>query len=568
MPGKKIIFVAILCIICLLNSPLWALEIKTVLQPDTIGLNETAILKIFITGAESVEPLAIPSVGNIELEYTGGMQGTNIINFDVTHYYVLQYRIIPTKQGVFMVPALTFNADGKKYISKPVQLTVTKKVKRRNGSGARDPFQLRSRLRDAFEEPAQEVDITVEAESDFSKKHYYPGQPIVVRYFLLSDKIESLDIKGFESFPELKGFIRNDIEENIPDEPITRRGKILTKKYLMTLVLLPTSPGIFEIGGGRLLAVLSSGNFFSFGRKKYVTFTPQKVRVIPLPQQGKPPKYSGNVGDFSILLEKRKYQSEKYQEIVVEVIIKGEGNFNTLSAPDFEHTSDNFKVIKSEGDFKREKADFPNKGQKIFTFTLIPEEKGDFSLGRIVFNFFNPSTGKYGHISTDEIIVAVNSAGEGATSIAFDNAPDRGSKNMFVFILVLSGMLLFSLLIIVAIVIRWERKKYATLIHGSQEHKGSTNSTSSEEVEIDQDGIDELFKKQLLYSLHKGRNNEYLNIADKIIAYLINEKLVDREDKKAALYSLQHELLQYRYGGGEISDQLIEKVKSILLQYL
>lgn len=105
------------------------------------------------------------------------------------------------------------------------------------------------------------------------------------------------------------------------------------------------------------------------------------VRILPFPQKGRPDDFKGAVGDFNLAIEVQPKEVKVGDPISIKMIIKGKGNFDTVSCPELK-TKDGFIINKpriiQKGDTKIcEQAILPT----MDTITQIPA---------INFSFFDP----------------------------------------------------------------------------------------------------------------------------------------------------------------------------------
>lgn len=76
------------------------------------------------------------SSGDISVFYAGSEQNTTIVNFQVFRKKLLKFRIKASRQGVFTLPRMSIEVNGKKFVSDPLQIQVLERSKttRRGGS--------------------------------------------------------------------------------------------------------------------------------------------------------------------------------------------------------------------------------------------------------------------------------------------------------------------------------------------------------------------------------------------------------------------------------------------------
>jgi hypothetical protein len=136
---------------------------------------------------------------------------------------------------------------------------------------------------------------------------------------------------------------------------------------------------------------------------------PVDITVVPLPREGKPDDFSGAIGEFSFELSVSPDEVKPGEEIKLKMIIKGVGNYSTVSVPRMKKTAGikwyEPRIMKGENTVTYE--------QSIRVRSSDVREIPEAS-----FNFFSPETGKYVSITKGPISIRVAAAAPGETKTA------------------------------------------------------------------------------------------------------------------------------------------------------
>jgi hypothetical protein len=115
---------------------------------------------------------------------------------------------------------------------------------------------------------------------------------------------------------------------------------------------------------------------------------PVTVKVLPLPEAGKPKDFKGAVGKFGFMAEIDRENVNVNDAINLKINFSGTGDLKLLEAPEIAFPSD-FEVYdpKINTDL--------NAGRKTVEYLIIPRAAGDFEIPVLTFSYFDPNTGKY-----------------------------------------------------------------------------------------------------------------------------------------------------------------------------
>lgn len=537
----------------LMSGALYAVEIDTVLDPKRVRVGESATLQIKVNGLGSAEPGRIPSVPGCEISYRGMGRSFQWVNGKTWSGIVLSFSVTPLRAGSFTVPPITFSSEGRTYRSGQVGFLAYGGGRAEHGSPGGGERAAGSPV--------------LSGGVDFSRNEVFVGEPVIARYYVLYSGLQLDSTPEINELPEARGFVQRPFDETREDELTKQQGAEFIRGHVATFILLPAMPGAHEAGGGNAVVSLSYGDsFFSFPRRARIGFEKKTIRVLPLPQAGRPENFSGNVGDFSMELDAPKGPVKMYDERRITVRIKGRGNFISLSEPVLGDV-EGIKIIKGTGNAVTALDKNALTGEKEFVFTVIPERSGTIDAGSVSFNFFDPYRRQYRTLTSGPILLNV-------TGNAADAEEDSGNEglrasgvdiNVFLIVLIVlaaGGM--------IAGMIFWERKKYRSFTAGTAAEKApavkaAPGGTSREQYDD--------YYRQIVLNFNPDAIPGFLKTAEKVLNAVAADLPADGENGMYGTIPLEvreirDRIYSVKYGGGSFNvaeaKKMQERLKAVL----
>ncbi|MDP6685456.1 MAG: BatD family protein, partial [Candidatus Omnitrophota bacterium] len=285
---------------------------------EEIAIDEQLTLTIIVNGtASNIPNPQIPALDGFTAYSSGRSQNISIINGKVNSAVSFNYILVPTDVGEYTLGPFTIDYKGKVYSAGPVTVNV---LPRRQ---ARQSVPYESSDRD-YKNTQDELFI----ETYVDKLRAYVNEQITLTFAFY----QAVDL--FENPVYAPATTTGFWTEDMP--PQKKYYKVINGvKYLVTEIktaLFATSPGEFTIGSARLEASVedlerySSRNFFDIfdrdpfsmfrrGKPVILTTDPILVEILPLPEEGKPSHFKGDVGSFNIIASIDKESVEENQPI-------------------------------------------------------------------------------------------------------------------------------------------------------------------------------------------------------------------------------------------------------------
>lgn len=135
--------------------------------------------------------------------------------------------------------------------------------------------------------------------------------------------------------------------------------------------------------------------FFGRVEAQAVDLTPPPItlNIRPLPEEGRPPSFSGAVGRFDFRVEVKPTECAVGDPVTVTLSIMGEGNIENVDAPHIAapETWRLYDVKLAAKDIQPQRA----VGRKVFEVVAIPRTDGEVELPAVEFAYFDPEQQAY-----------------------------------------------------------------------------------------------------------------------------------------------------------------------------
>ena len=238
----------------------------------------------------------------------------------VQNMWMLSWRISAVSNGEYVIPPQEYRIRGKVYRSNEVRFTAKENP----------------------EKPASQFDpiLTMELE----KRELYVGEvvPVIVNIYM-HRMAQARRIGLIEVDKDSFAIQRFPLQ---PEESIVPIGGVPYRARAFRSTLSALKPGKFKLGPASSDIILdvpaddnSNGMRSPYFRQMEtrnvkVRGNEIEVTVLPLPDKGRPAKFSGLVGDFNLTVSAEPHDLSVGDPISVEFNYSGSGNFDALAAPD------------------------------------------------------------------------------------------------------------------------------------------------------------------------------------------------------------------------------------------
>jgi len=468
---------------------------KVSITPESIGKDETAILRLMIDNAKKVEQIQPPALGDFDVisgpNQESGMESIN----GVTRQYIgITYLLRPKSIGKFLIAGSKATADGKNLTGNSVMLNVTKNGSGKNSNNIAGGFGGLSSLfepvtQSSFndyilkkgENSKQKINKNIFLKVITNKTTCFIGEPIVVTYKLYTRlKSESSVTKN----PSFNGFSVIDLmapgNTNYSIEQLN--GRDYNVYTLRKSQLYPLQAGAVELESAEVDNTIHfiKEEYFNNQRNEIDEFfgnlipttipkegildekltlksKPATINVKPLPESEKPLSFKGAVGKFNFeaTVLKNNFTTDDAGKLTI--TITGEGNMSLITAPEI-NWPQGIEGYDPKTKDQLEKLTVPISGKKIFEYTFTASKEGSYEIPSIEFSYFNVTQGKYIKLNSTPLALKI-SKGTGKKVFNNNTLPKAQSDGISVglsatiFLLSISIAILFSILAFI-----WFRK--------------------------------------------------------------------------------------------------------------
>ena len=148
---------------------------------------------------------------------------------------------------------------------------------------------------------------------------------------------------------------------------------------------------------------------------------PVKIKVKPLPQEGKPDSFTGAVGKFSFTSSIDNDSISANDAIGITLKLIGSGNLDLLKAPEIKFPSD-FETYEPKVINNIRTGDRGVSGSKKIEYLAIVRNPGDFVIEPIKFSYFNPASKKYQTMTAGPYNIHVTKGKGGSQGISYSSS--------------------------------------------------------------------------------------------------------------------------------------------------
>ncbi len=393
-------------------------------------IEEPFVLTITIEG-NAASALDLPKIENLQFYQRGSSQQHSIMNGKISKRQIFTILVQAEKPGVFTIPSLKMEIDGKPESSLPLTLRV--------GTGGSAPSQTNPKTGDPGE--AGVDDSTQGSSGDLENQQVqafknlektggvfvirqcsptsvYVGQQIICNVRIYHPGNFNSGQKVPENSPEFRRFMPEGekrfnqvingrrfgvIEVTEIFVPLKDGEKVLPSFTLDAQVVSwehrknPLDKFFDRFGGGAF-------DFdFSFPDTKVIRLThpENKTEIKPLPKAGQPPQFKGIVGTFDLSASINKTQVVAGDTVTITLSLSGKGVLDTALEPQL-GLDPSIKQYADKPEY-REKIDRTAgvESQKTFKIALVPSKQGNYVIGQVAVPIFDPQSGQYRVLSHD-----------------------------------------------------------------------------------------------------------------------------------------------------------------------
>jgi hypothetical protein len=333
------------------------------------------------------------------------------INGDYAIQQVYTYVIQAAKAGRLVISPATIKFNGKTYASKSVAISVSNEKaadaiqKNQNSTYVSKSAVVNKSIAGANNLLFIDVEV--------SKTNAFVNEPVEVNYRIylapnLEIELNKNMVTKFNNFWSQTEDVQGGWERKVVN------NRVYKSKIFKKAILYPQKIGKLEITPITLDLNISypTGDFDFFGdpefdvaRREIVSNT-KYLQVSSLPEKGKPDNFTGAVGTFEFKANVTKNELKSGESLQLDLIVSGKGNLKLFEIPK-PNLPSNFEIYEPKHqEFVNENINGIS-GKIVDSYTIIPQEKGNFKLKSQYFSFFDITSKTYKTISSEAIDLEV-----------------------------------------------------------------------------------------------------------------------------------------------------------------
>jgi hypothetical protein len=347
---------------------------------------------------------------------------------------VYTYVIQAAKAGKVIIAPATIKFNGKTYTSKSVLVSVSNEKaadainRNQNAVPVSKPATVNKTISGSNNLLFIDLEVT--------KTAAFVNEPVEVNYRIylspnLEIELNKNTVTKFNNFWSQTEDVQGGWERAVVN------NRVYKSKIFKRAILYPQKTGKLEISPITLDLNISypTGDFDFFGDPEYdvarreIVSNSKFLQVLALPEKGKPENFTGAVGSFEFKANVTKNELKSGESLQLDLIVSGKGNLKLFEIPK-PNLPSNFEI------YEPKHQEFINEnikgisGKIVDSYTLIPQEKGNFKVKPQYFSFFDIKSKAYKTISSETINLDVSQGVNHAnvTSVSKSKLTDKSQK--------------------------------------------------------------------------------------------------------------------------------------------
>lgn len=391
----------------------------TASAPSVVRVGEQ--FQYVIEGSERGE-VRLPALNGLQLlggPYSSYSSHSQWVNGKMTQKTQVSYTYVfrALEEGTLIIPAASVKVGRKDYSTNEIELVV-------NSAAAGPPQGTTGR---GEEENSQEgMQSSSDDEAVFlrvipSKREVYMGEQFVSE-LKVHTRVNTRPGSGARDLP-YEGFYKQSLDPDTRAQQQEINGQIYLTQVIQRHILIPQKSGDLEIGSfesdwmipqrvqrqrsNNPLDRFFDDPFFDNYQEVPVTIStlPLSVHVKALPP-GAPVGFTGAVGNFQVESQLSAGEITVNEALSLKITISGTGNLPLLGEPEVNLPPDH-DLYDVTRDLKTSTAGNRISGSVTFEYPIVARHAGRFRIAPVQFAWFDPGTGDYRTVQTEEFSFTV-----------------------------------------------------------------------------------------------------------------------------------------------------------------
>jgi tetratricopeptide (TPR) repeat protein len=391
------------------------ISVRATVSPQRAQVGEPMTLAIDINGAQNVPALTLGNIDGFDVQYAGPSTQISIVNGQMNAAIQHRYSLVPMRQGHFTLGPFSVDYQGKRYQTAVIGVDIVAagqpQAQGQAPSGQAQPNQAQGAQQAAGNPRALRLALSVPKQEVF----LHEKLPIDVTLYVGSIRVADVQ------YPTLPG--DGLLVDKFP-QPTQRQQTIDNEAFQVVhfqTMIIPLRAGALTLGPAALqLNVLNRrrDQFFSdpFFERFFQDdpFTTQRrplelhsdpitLNVLPLPEQDKPPGFSGAVGTFTMQVTAAPTELNAGDPITTHITLNGSGNLADAGPPELTST-DGFRTYEPHASKTEGEGTSINRSIEQ---VLIPNDATVHAVPPIRFSYFDPQQRRYRTLQSEPIALVV-----------------------------------------------------------------------------------------------------------------------------------------------------------------
>ena len=411
-----LVFISLWIGVLLIPISAAAQQVSVELNPASIGLDQSATLRVSVDGSQSAD-ITIPEVDGLVFHPAGTSSQIQIVNGSISSSVVHSYVIQAQKTGSYTIGPIQVATGGAEQQTEPLSLTVAPAGSGTGGGGGQPGRSA---------EPSSAEQNTSFITLSPQKTQAYLGEVVPVEiklYFRKGIRVNQVSLPKFADDGTLLDPLDSDPLQT--EETVSGiRYNVLSWDTFITGVKEGPHQLSVAVDATQLVPSRRSSPLSGFGSNFYnddlfnnlfsnyssrpvqVTSPAVDFEVRPLPETGRPEGFSGAVGRFELQVQASPLTVQFGEPITLVMRVTGSGNFDNVQAPAISETS-GIKSYSPSAAFNRDQ--HLHHGEKRFEQAIILTDPGLKQIPPIIFSYFDPDEGRYRTLFSDPIELSLHS---------------------------------------------------------------------------------------------------------------------------------------------------------------
>jgi hypothetical protein len=413
--------------------------IEAVAAPSPAGTEEQVTLTIRIEGASlnQIETPDAPLTRGLALQQPtpSTQRDVSFSNGALSRSVTFQWTYEPIRAGTARIFPVKVVVRGTEYETEAIDVEVipqSQRGQRPSASAGSAPSSPQDMASSPSSTSSLVADRRLFIRAIPETERVYQNEQLIVAYRLYFQGGIQLRHSRLANAWDATGFWREELD--VESRPIPRSTTLDGQSYqtivLKRVALFPTRAGSLYVDPleieteARVARRFGRADPFYSPQGSYesvdLASEPLVVEARPLPD-GAPSSFSGAVGTFQLRVRVDSNAVHVGRPVRLRVHIEGTGNLATLQPPSID-LPEAFEVYDPQESTSIDRDGSQIRGVKTFTFVLVPQSSGTYTLPPISFAYFDPEQQRYHtlraavpplQVTGDQPPTAVSATGDG-----------------------------------------------------------------------------------------------------------------------------------------------------------